>query len=325
MKLSKYFFLAVLFTTSPVFADPLSLWTDTQTKSSIVAFVESVTLEGGDQFVPVADRIAVFDNDGTLWSEKPFYFQGMFAVDRLQEMAAADPSILTSDVLTAANADDMQGMMAQGEDGLIDIINVSSTNISVDDFKADSYDWLTTATHPTSGLVFAEMTYAPMVQLLEYLRAEGFTTYIVSGGGIDFMRAITQDAYGIPPAQVVGSQGKTHYEVINGTPSLIKDGGLIFLDDKEGKPVAIDRFIGQRPIFVGGNSDGDFEMLEWVTAADGPNFGLIVHHTDAEREFAYDRDSSVGKLVRGLDEAADRGWVLVDMANDWTEVWTGKP
>ncbi|MEY8099487.1 HAD family hydrolase [Falsihalocynthiibacter sp. S25ZX9] len=324
MKLTKYFAITVLFAATPVFADPLSLWNDTETKTSILEFVEGVTQEGGDNFVPVSDRIAVFDNDGTLWSEKPFYFQGLYAIDRLQEMAKADPSILTSDVLKAADKNDMKGMMAEGEKGLLEIVNISSTNITVEAFKASSHEWLTTAKHPTTGLIFAEMTYSPMIQLLEYLREEDFTTYIVSGGGIDFMRAITQEAYGIPPAQVVGSLGKTHYEVKDGVPSMIKDGGITFVDDKDGKPVGIDRFIGQRPIFAAGNSDGDLAMLEWVTSGEGPTFGFLVHHTDAKREFAYDRDSDVGKLSKGLDEAAAKGWVLVNMAKDWAEIWVGK-
>ncbi|WP_380058942.1 HAD family hydrolase (plasmid) [Falsihalocynthiibacter sp. SS001] len=314
----------VLFSTVPLLADPLPSWNDSDSKSAIIEFVDSVTEEGGESFVPEDDRIAVFDNDGTLWSEQPLYFQGIYALERLAERAKEDPSILTSDARKAAAAGDMEGVMAGGMDGLIDILNVTHSNITVEDFKADSYEWLTTAQHPTSGLTYAQMTYAPMVELLEYLREEGFTTYIVSGGGIDFIRTISQEAYGIPPAQVVGTEGTTRYEVKDGVPSVIKDGGVSFVDDKEGKPVGIERFIGQRPIFAAGNSDGDFQMLEWVTAGDGPRFGMIVHHTDGEREFAYDRDSSIGKLVKGLDEAAERGWVLVDMANDWSTVWTGQ-
>jgi hypothetical protein len=217
----------------------------------------------------------------------------------------------------------MQGMMAGGEEGLVEIINVSHSGITVEDFKAHAREWLTTATHPTSGLTYAEMTYQPMLELLTYLRDEGFTTYIVSGGGVDFIRSISEDAYGIPPSQVVGSEGNTSYAVVDGTPTLSKDGGISFIDDKEGKPVGIMRFIGQRPIFAAGNSDGDFAMLEWTTAGAGPRFGMLVHHTDAEREFAYDREGHIGVLVEGLDQADDRGWAIVDMAEDWSRIWSG--
>jgi phosphoglycolate phosphatase-like HAD superfamily hydrolase len=302
-------------------ADPLPSWNDTAAKARIIDFVGSVTDPASESFVPEDDRIAVFDNDGTLWAEQPVYFQVLYALDVLREKAAADPSILTSDVLTAAAEGDMEGMMANGVEGLLEVINVSHATITVEDFHADAYAWLTTATHPTSGLTYAGMVYQPMLELLRYLRDEDFTTYIVSGGGIDFIRAISEEAYGIPPAQVVGSQGNTSYAVVDGTPMLMKDGGVSFVDDKAGKPVGIIRHIGQRPILAFGNSDGDFEMLEWTTAGDGPRLGLIVHHDDAAREFAYDRDSHIGRLDRGLDEAETRGWVVVSMQNDWLKVW----
>lgn len=304
-------------------ADPLPSWSDTDAKTRIIAFVEDVTTPGSDNYVIPEDRIAVFDNDGTLWAEQPAYFQLFYALDVLREKAAADPSILTSDILIAANEGDMEGMMAGGEEGLLEILNIShGGGISPDDFKASSYEWLTTTEHPTSGLTYSQMTYQPMLELLSYLRDEGFSTWIVSGGGIDFVRAIAPEAYGIPPWQVVGSQGDTTYAVAeDGTPTLSKNGGLTFLDDKEGKPVGIMRHIGQRPILAAGNSDGDFAMIEWTTAGEGPRFGLIVHHTDAEREFAYDRDSHIGKLERGLDEGPERGWLIVDMARDWEQIW----
>jgi hypothetical protein len=314
--------VALIALPSVAFADPLPSWNDGDAKAAIIEFVESVTEEDADTFVPQDDRIAVFDNDGTLWSEQPVYFQGLYALDILREKAAADPSILTSDVLTAANEGDMEGMMAGGMDGLVEILNVSHADITPDDFKASAHEWLTTATHPTSGLTYAGMIYQPMLELLSYLRDEDFTTYIVSGGGIDFIRAIAPEAYNIPPWQVVGSQGNTSYAVSDdGVPTITKDGGVSFIDDKEGKPVGIMRHIGQRPIFAGGNSDGDFQMLEWTTAGDGPRFGLLVHHTDGTREFAYDREGHIGVLDRGLDEAGERGWLLVDMANDWSQVW----
>ena len=275
-----------------------------------------------DGFVPEDDRIAVFDNDGTLWAEQPLYFQVLYALDALREKAEADPSILTSDVLRAAAEGDTEGMMAGSEEGLVEIINVSHSGITVDDFKASAHEWLTTATHPTSGRTYAGMTFQPMLELLSYLRDEDFTTYIVSGGGIDFIRAISEEAYGIPPRQVVDSEGTTSYAVTDGAPTLMKEGGISFFDDKAGKPVGIMRHIGQRPTFAAGNSDGDFAMLEWTTAGDGPHFGMLIHHTDAEREFAYDREGHIGVLNQGLDEAEARGWLVVDMAADWARVFS---
>ncbi|MFV0303827.1 MAG: HAD family hydrolase, partial [Paracoccus sp. (in: a-proteobacteria)] len=241
----------------------------------------------------------------------------------LKQKAAADPSILSSDVLKAAAAGDMDGMMAGGMEGLLSVVDVAHAGITVEDFQKDAAEWVATARHPTTGMHYAEMTYQPMVELLSYLRDEGFATYIVSGGGVHFIRAFAEGAYGIPPEQVIGTEGDTKYEEVDGKPVLMKHGGITFLDDKEGKPVGIDRHIGKRPIFVAGNSDGDFAMLEYAFAGTGPRFGLIVHHTDGPREFAYDREGHVGVLNRGLDEAAARGWLLVDMKADWARVWTG--
>jgi phosphoglycolate phosphatase-like HAD superfamily hydrolase len=306
-------------------ADPLPSWNATAAETEIVAFVERVTDPESRDFVPEADRIAVFDNDGTLWSEQPMYFQALYALDRLRERAADDPSILEgSPVLQAANDGDMAGMLAGGEPGLVALINVSHADLSVEDFLADASAWVATAEHPGSGLTYAGMTFQPMLELLSYLRDNGFRTYIVSGGGADFVRAIAEEAYGIPPWQVVGSEGDVEYRAdAEGGPTLWKLGGVSFVDDKAGKPVGIMRHIGQRPIFAAGNSDGDFQMLEWTTAGDGPRFGLIVHHTDGEREFAYDRDSTIGRLAEGLEAAGERGWVVVDMAEDWSRVWSG--
>lgn len=319
------FSLALLVAASgPTLADPLPSWNAGPAAAAIVAFVTKVTDPASSDYVPERDRIAVFDNDGTLWSEQPMYFQGLYALQRLQERAAADPSILTSAPMKAAVAGDMKGVMAGGMQGLVDILNVSHANVSVEDFQADAHKWLTMEEHPTSGLTYAEMTYQPMLELLSFLRENGFTTYIVSGGGVDFIRAISQEAYGIPPWQVVGTEGTTKYEVRDGTPVIWKEGGVSFVDDKEGKPAGISRVIGQRPIFAAGNSDGDFQMLEWTTAGDGPRFGMLVHHTDAKREFAYDRDSSFGKLDEGLDAAQAKGWTVIDMAKDWSRVWSGE-
>nr|WP_319387404.1 HAD family hydrolase [uncultured Roseibium sp.] len=304
-------------------ADPLPSWQEGETKSRIIDFVNEVTDPTSETYVTPADRIAVFDNDGTLWSEQPVYFQLFYALDRLREMAAKDPSILSSDVLKAAAAGDMETVAKAGEEGLLEIVMVSHSGLSVPEFQADVASWIETARHPTKDLAYTDMTYQPMLELLRYLRDEDFETYLVSGGGIHFMRAFVEEAYGVSPENVIGSAGETRYEVVDGVPTIIKDPGIAFIDDKAGKPIGIDSKIGKRPIFVGGNSDGDFEMLEWATAGEGPSLGLIVHHTDGEREWAYDRDSHVGKLVKGLDEADARGWLLVDMAEDWRRVWSG--
>ncbi|MEO0624885.1 MAG: HAD family hydrolase [Pseudomonadota bacterium] len=302
-------------------ADPLPSWRAGEVKTRIVDFVAAVTDPGAESYVTPADRIAVFDNDGTLWAEKPVYFQFLFALDRLKELAEADPSILTSNLLRAAAAGDMEAVAASGTEGILEIVLVTHSGLSVEAFIAESRAWLDKATHPKTGMAYDGMVYQPMLELLRYLRDEGFSTYIVSGGGIHFLRAFAEETYGIPANQVIGSTGKARYEVIDGEPTILKDPGIFFLDDKAGKPLAIDTRIGKRPIFAAGNSDGDFEMLEWTTSGDGSRFGLLIHHTDAEREWAYDRDSHVGKLERGLDEGPERGWLIVDMAADWAQVW----
>ena len=316
-------FLTLFLFATPAFADPLPSWNDTGAKARIIGFVESVTDPASPDYVPEARRIAAFDNDGTLWAEKPLYFQLIYAVDRLREAAETDPSILTSDTLRAAAEGDMEGVMAGGEEGLFEILAISHASVSVEDFQADVQDWLATARHPETGMPYDGMLYQPMLELLRYLRDEGFQTWIVSGGGIHFIRAFAGEAYKIPPWQVVGSATPTVYDTEAG-PKVLKEEGISFVDDKAGKPVGIDTHIGLRPILVGGNSDGDFQMLEFATAGEGPRLGVLIHHTDAEREFAYDRESAVGKLVRGLDEGPDRGWLIVDMAEDWGRIWSGE-
>jgi hypothetical protein len=315
--------LAALLALAPaqLLADSLPSWNDTPAKAAIIAFVEGVTDPASDTYVTPADRVAVFDNDGTLWAEQPVYFQLFFALDRLAALAEADPSILTSDTLKAAAEGNLEAALAGGEEALLEIVMASHSGLSVDEFQAAVSDWLDTARHPVTGRAYDEMTYQPMLELLGYLRDEDFATYIVSGGGIHFMRAFAEEVYGIPPENVIGSAGKTSYEVIDGVPTIVKDPGIAFIDDKAGKPVGIDTHIGKRPILVAGNSDGDFEMLEWATAGEGPRLGMIVHHTDAAREWAYDRDSHVGRLARGLDEGPGRGWLIIDMAEDWETVW----
>ena len=311
----------LLATATMATADPLPSWNSTGAKSRIIAFVENVTDPANPDYVTPSDRIAVFDNDGTLWSEQPLYFQFVFAVDELSRMAKQDPSILTTDILKAAAAKDFKTVLAAGEDGLLEVVMASHSGLSIDAFSDKVSSWIAEARHPLTGRPYDEMVFQPMLELLSYLRDEEFDTYIVSGGGVDFMRAFAEKTYGIPPEQVIGSSGKTSYQVIDGVPTLIKDPAIAFIDDKEGKPVGINAKIGKRPIFAAGNSDGDFAMLEWSTAGDGPRMGMIVHHTDSEREYAYDRDSHIGQLERGLDEGPDRGWLIVDMAKDWSLIW----
>jgi phosphoserine phosphatase len=304
-------------------ADPLPSWNEGAAKTAIITFVEAVTDPASEEFLPPAARIAVFDNDGTLWAEQPVYFQFLFALEQLNAMAKADPAILGSDVLRAAAAGDMKTVMAGGIAALGEVIMATHTDITVADFQGKVTDWFATARNPATGQPISEMTYQPMVELLTYLRDEGFSTWIVTGGGVNFVRAIADDAYGIPPYQVVGSMVETEYRVIDGAGQIMQLPELAFNDDKGGKPVGIARNIGLRPVLAFGNSDGDFEMLEYATSGKGPSLGLILHHTDAVREWAYDRDSAIGRLDRGLDEAAARGWILVDMAADWSRVFSG--
>lgn len=313
--------LALVATAGAALADPPPSWNAGESTSRVIAFVEAVTERGGPDYVPPEERIAVFDNDGTLWAETPVYFRFLYAMDALARRAAEDPSILTSDVLKAAAAGDLAGALAEGEHGLLEIVMASHSGMSVERFQAEVAQWLESAEHPTTGRPLAAMVYQPMLDLLRWLRDDGFATYIVSGGGVDFMRAFAEEVYGIPPERVIGSMGRSSYQVVDGTPTIMKDPGIAFIDDKQGKPLAILSRIGRRPILAAGNSDGDFAMLEWTTAGEGPRLGLIVHHTDAAREWAYDRDSHVGRLARGLDEGPGRGWLIVDMARDWGRVF----
>lgn len=312
----------IMLAVAPAWSDPLPSWNDTGAKARLLAFVDSVTDPASPDYVTPAARIAVFDNDGTLWAEQPVYFQLLYAIDRLREAAEADPAILTSDVLKAAAEGDMEGVMAGGAEGLLEVLAVSHAGVTAEAFQADVARWLDTATHPQTGMAYDEMLYQPMLELLRHLRDEGFQTWIVSGGGIHFIRGFAAEAYGIPPSQVVGSGTPVTYD--EDTRAILKEPGIAFLDDKAGKPVGIDAHIGQRPILAFGNSDGDFQMIDYVTAGDGPSLGAILHHTDADREFAYDRDGHVGRLARGLDEGPDRGWLIVDMARDWNRVWPGE-
>ncbi|MEQ8843653.1 MAG: HAD family hydrolase [Phycisphaerales bacterium] len=301
--------------------DALPSWNDGPSKRAIMDFVEKTTTEGSPDFVPAAQRIATFDNDGCLWAEQPVYFQLIFAVDRVKAMAAAHPEWQEQEPFKSAISGDMDALMASGKEGLAKILAASHTGMTTDEFADSVRRWLDTARHPTTGKKYTQMVYKPMLELLEYLRANGYKTFIVSGGGIDFLRVFAEEVYGIPPEQVVGTSVAAKYEVRDGVPVLIKQPEGLFVDDKEGKPVGIHQHIGRRPVFAAGNSDGDFQMLEYTTAGDGPRLAMLVHHTDAEREWAYDRDSHIGRLERGLDEAEQRGWVVVDMARAWNTIF----
>ena len=295
-------------------AEPLASWNDGPARERIVAFVRAVTDPRGTQFVPPAERVAVFDNDGTLWSEQPVYFQAAFAFDTARAMAAKDPAIAANPALAAAAKGDLKA--------LVEVIALTHANTTTDEFAARVRDWTRTARHPTLKRPYTELTFQPMRELLDYLAANGFSTWIVSGGGVEFIRTFSQEIYGIPPERVIGSSIKAKYAVRDGVPVIVRLPEIDFVDDKEGKPVGIQRQIGQRPIAAFGNSDGDFQMLEWTTAGAGPRLAMIVHHDDAAREFAYDRDSHVGRLERGLDEAAARGWAVISMKGDWKTVYS---
>ena len=321
MRLINSIIIVLVLVCGSALADPLPSWSDTQTRAAIIDFVQRVTDPASDDYVTPADRIAVFDNDGTLWSEKPVYFQGLFAIDRLRQMAAEDESLVNSDVLRAAVQGDLAAVAAAGEAGLLEILATTHSGLSVDAFIPAVREWMASARHPVTGMAHDQMVYQPMLELLRYLRDEGFSTWIVSGGGLHFIRAFAEQAYNIPPHQVIGTTGKASYMVTDGEPVIMKDPGILFIDDKAGKPLAIEARIGKRPILAAGNSDGDFEMLEWTTAGAGPRLGILIHHTDGEREYKYDRKSPVGQLSRGLDEGPDRGWVVVDMAKVWEQVW----
>ena len=301
--------------------DRLPSWNDGAAKARIVAFVKAVTEPGGKDFVPPAERIAVFDNDGTLWSEQPVYFQAMFVRDRVVALAPKNPAWKTKEPFASLIKGDMKGVAASGEKGMAALMAATHAGMTTTEFNKSVSDWIATARHAKTGRLLTDMTFQPMKELLAYLRDNGFKTFIVSGGGIEFMRPWTERVYGIPPEQVVGSSGGLKYELRDGKPVLVKLPTIVLNDDKVGKPVGIQRHIGRQPIAAFGNSDGDFEMLAWTTGAPGARLGMIVHHDDAEREFAYDRKSHVGKLDRGLDEAGARGWSVVSMKSDWKTVF----
>lgn len=313
--------LAAALVAAATAAQPLPSWNDGPAKRAIVQFVTDATTPGHPAFVPAAERIAVFDNDGALWSEQPMYFQLAFAIDRVRALAPAHPEWKETQPFKAALEGDVKALAASGERGLLELVMSTHAGITSDEFALVVREWAKTARHPTLRRPYTELTYAPMRELLDYLRASGFKTYIVSGGGVEFLRVFAEELYGVPPEQVVGSSIKTRYEVRDGRPVIVRLPEIDFIDDKAGKPVGIHKFIGRRPIAAFGNSDGDVEMLEWTTSGPGRTLGLIVHHDDGAREFAYDRASAIGRLDRALDEAGRRGWVVVSMKSDWRNVY----
>ncbi len=313
--------ICVLFTHNAFCQEPLPSWNPGPTLQSIVSFVERVATPGTADFVPPAERIAVFDNDGTLWSEQPMYVQLAFALERVKALAPEHPEWKDKAPFKAVLEGDLKTLAATGERGLVELVMATHAGLTVEEFDKIVTDWLATARHPVYQRPYTECVYQPMRELLEYLRAHRFKTYIVSGGGIDFIRPWAEAVYGIPPEQVIGSSIRLKYEVRDTKPTLLRLPEIDFIDDKAGKPVGIHRLIGRRPILAAGNSDGDYEMLEYVTAGSGPRMGLIVHHTDGEREVAYDRASPFGRLDRGLDDAAGKGWLLIDIKRDWQKVF----
>jgi phosphoserine phosphatase len=313
---------AIVFSTLARAADPLPSWNDGKAKQSIVAFVEKTTKTDSLEFVPVAERIAVFDNDGTLWCEQPMYFQAFFVLDRVKQLAPQHPEWLDKEPFASVLNGDINSVMAGGERGLFELVMATHAGLTTEEFEKSVTDWLATAKHPKTGRLFTEMVYQPMLELLQYLRSKSYKTFIVSGGGIEFMRPWTERVYGIPPEQIVGSSGGLKFEIRDGNPVLVKLPTLVHNDDKDGKPVGIQRHIGRRPVMAFGNSDGDLQMLQWTAAGLGPRFCLYVHHTDEAREYAYDRKSHFGRLDKGLDEATGKGWTIVNMKDDWRAIYT---
>ena len=319
---SLFLALALAFLSAPArAADPLPSWNETDSKKAILAFVQRTTSEGSPEFIPVDQRIATFDNDGCLWSEKPFYFQTFFVIDRVKQLAPTHPQWKNEQPFKAVLEGDQDALAETGMEGMLKLLMATHAGMTNDEFTEEVRVWLRTARHPQLNRAYTELVFQPMLELLSYMRANGFKTYIVSGGGVEFIRAFAEEAYGIPPSQVIGSRIKTKFEVREGVPSLVRTPEIDFINDKEGKPVGIQQHIGQRPIFAAGNSDGDFQMLQWTTSGSGARFGMLVHHDDPAREWAYDRESHVGKLDRGLDEAANLGWTVISMRDDWRMIY----
>lgn len=312
---------SIMTTASAAASDPLPSWNVSPARTAITAFVEAVTTKDGADYVPPAARIAVFDNDGTLWVEQPMYNQAAFALDRVKALAPAHPEWRTTQPFKGLLEHDMKAVAAAGLKGVVELVMATHAGMTTDEFATIVTDWMAKARHPRFDRPYTELIYQPMQELLGYLRDNGFKIYIVSGGGIEFMRPWTEKVYGVPPEQVVGSSIKTQLRMVDGQPVLARLPEVDFIDDEAGKPVGIHKFIGRRPIAAFGNSDGDLQMLQWTTAGEGRRFGLIVHHDDELREFAYDRESHFGRLDQALDAAAPAGWVVVSMRNDWKTIF----
>jgi phosphoglycolate phosphatase-like HAD superfamily hydrolase len=304
-------------------ADALPSWNDGAAKSAIVGFVEAVITDGGPDYVPPDERIAAFDNDGTLWVEQPYYTLLAFALDRIRALAPEHPEWREQQPFKAVLENDLEALKASGIKGVMQLVMASHAGMTTEEFETIVEDWIGSSEHPKFARPYTELVYQPMLELLAYLRDNGFKTFIVSGGGVEFMRPWTEQVYGIPPEQVVGSTILTEFALRDDVPVLVRRPEMDFLDDKEGKPVAINKFVGRQPIFAAGNSDGDLQMLQWTTGTEGRRLGLIVHHDDAEREYAYDGYSHVGHLDEALDQAEARGWVVVSMKSDWNTVIEG--
>ncbi len=300
--------------------DPLASWNDGVAKQAIFDFVATVITPNSPSFVPPSDRIAVFDNDGTLWVEQPLYIQAFFVFDRVRDLAPQHPEWQTQEPFASVLKGDLKSAMAGGEPALVELVMATHAGMTTDEFAAIAQTWLATAKHPTLQRLYTELVYQPMVELLAYLRANDFKTFIVSGGGVEFMRACAEQIYGVPPEQVIGSSNKTQFEMRDGKPVIMRLPELYFFNDKAGKPAAIQHYIGKRPIAAFGNSDGDLQMLQWTTSGTGASLGLIVRHTDGDREFCYDQ-AGMSNLKQGLVEAETQGWIVVDMQRDWQRVF----
>ena len=308
-------------TVEAIVLDPLPSWNDVQSKNDIVNYVKNVTNSNSVDFIPIADRIATFDNDGNLWSEQPAYFQLFFAIDRVKAMAADHPEWKETQPFKAVLENDMTALAKQGEHGLLQLVMATHAGNTTEAFDKDVKEWIETAKHPTKNVTYDQLVYQPMLELLQYLRANDFKTYVVSGGGVDFMRAFVTEIYGIPEEQIIGSRIKTAFDYNDGNPVIKRLPELDFIDDKDGKPLNIQKIIGKKPVFSSGNSDGDLQMMQWTASNKYKSFMLYVHHTDSEREWAYDRDSHIGKLDKGLDQALKDGWTVIDMKNDWKIIY----
>lgn len=301
--------------------DPLPSWNEGKTRAAIIDYIKDVTNKESANFIPEIDRIATFDNDGNLWSEQPAYFQLFFAMDRVKELAKDHPEWQNKHPFKAVLENDMKTLIASGEKGIMELIMATHAGITTDEFELLVKNWLETAQHPRFNKPYNQLIYQPMLELLDYLRANDFKTFIVSGGGIEFMRPWVEEAYGIPKDQVVGSSIATEYDYNNGAPVIRRLSKIDFIDDKAGKPVGINKFIGRKPVFASGNSDGDLQMMQWTDSNPYKSFQLYLHHTDADREWAYDRESHIGQFNKGLDEALEKGWNIIDMKNDWKTIY----